>query len=354
MIVFFLVILGGAAAWIWRKPLVEYVKGMTPEEAKKAIEVIVPPEPAPKPVPMRRADQPPLLSEDAAAALGPDWTSPKDGLKYVWIPQTWYLMGCASLDEQCEPDEKPAHTVGIAGFWLGATEVPISAWKAYLGATQTGAEVVVTDGVTPNAIDDAVLGRQKKGVGWAAPLDPKAEAPDEWPVSQVSWSDAEGYCRWIGGRLPTEAEWEMAARERDKRTTFAWGDEETPSSVVANLADRELIRAFRVNRRVRGALFASYDDKVAAYAPVDAFPPNEIGIAGLAGNVREWMSDVYGDGFYSDSPEEDPKGPPEGELRVVRGGSWASEVYELRLSNRQALPSDTRSPVVGFRCAFDK
>ena len=77
-------------------------------------------------------------------------------------------MGCTSLDERCEPDEKPAHTVGTAGFWLGATEVPISAWKAYLEAAQPDATMVVTEAVTPNAVDDAVLGRQKKGVGWAS------------------------------------------------------------------------------------------------------------------------------------------------------------------------------------------
>jgi len=354
MVVFFVAVLGGAAAWIWREPLVEFLRGVAPDEAKNVIEQIVPPEPVPEPVPVRSPDQPPLLDEDARAALGREWTSPKDGQTYVWIPQTWYLMGCTSLDEQCEPDEKPAHTAGTSGFWLATHEVRVSAWRAYLEATMPDTVFPGSDAVTANLVDDLALGRQKKGVSWEAPLDPKVSAEPDWPVTQVTWDDAAGYCGWIGGRLPTEAEWEMASREREKRTIYPWGDDESPASVVENLGDVEMVRALRVNRRQRSAFLTGYDDDTVAYAAVDAFPSNALGIAGLAGNVREWVADFYGEGWYAESPEEDPAGPETGELRVVRGGSWASPAVDLRVSNRQALPPDTRSPVVGFRCAFDE
>lgn len=215
-------------------------------------------------------------------------------------------------------------------------------------------EVQTTTAAAPNPVDDAVLGRQKKGVSWVAPLDPKTPAEPDWPVTQVTWNEAAEYCEWIGGRLPTEAEWEMAVRERENRTSFPWGEGEMPSSVVANLADAQLVRALRVNRRLRGALLPGYDDGAATYAPVDAFPKSSIGITGLSGSVREWVADWYGEGFYAESPEENPKGPAEGEWRVVRGGSWASAAVDLRASSRHSLPPDTRSPVVGFRCAFDE
>ena len=107
-------------------------------------------------------------------------------------------------------------------------------------------------------------------------------------------------------------------------------------------------------RRQQGDLFARYDDGTVTYASVDAFAPNALGIASLSGNVREWVSDWYAAGVYAESPEENPTGPAEGELRVVRGGSWASAAIDLRVSSRHALPPDTRSPVVGFRCAFDE
>jgi serine/threonine protein kinase/formylglycine-generating enzyme required for sulfatase activity len=354
MILFFLVVLGGVAAWIWREPLMEYVRGVAPEEAKNVIQQIRPVEPVPVPVPVRRPDQPPLLGEGERARAGHEWTSPKDGLRYVWIPQTWYLMGCASLDERCEPDEKPAHTVGVTGLWLGVTEVPVAAWRTFVEATMPDSEITVTGSVLPNPIDESVLGRQKKGVGWVAPLDPKSPAAPEWPVTQVTWDEAAAYCAWIGGRLPTEAEWEMAARERERRTVFPWGDAETPTGRVASLADADLVRALRPNRRLQIDLFAAYSDGFATFSPVDAFPPNALGIAGLPGNAWEWTGDWYGGQFYAESPEENPKGPVDGELRVVRGGSWASVAAELRASNRRALPPDTRSPVVGFRCAFDE
>jgi serine/threonine protein kinase/formylglycine-generating enzyme required for sulfatase activity len=351
MFVFFFVVLGGVAAWVWRESLVEFIREVAPDNV---IQQIAPQEPAPEPKPMRRFDQPPLLGDDAKLALGNEWTSPKNSLQYVWIPRTWYLMGCASLDESCEPDEKPVHTAGTPGFWLGVTEVPVSAWRAYVEKIMPDSEVPVTETVGANPVDGVVLGRQKKGIGWTAPLDPKVSAEETWPVVHVMWEEAAGYCAWIGARLPTEAEWEMAAREREKRTTYPWGDEPVPSTVVANLADADMIRALRINRRGRGNLFASHSDGFATWAPVDALPVSVIGVTSLSGNVWEWVTDWYGAGYYAEAPEESPGGPAEGELRVVRGGSWASAAVELRTSNRHALPPDTRSPVVGFRCAFDE
>jgi formylglycine-generating enzyme len=147
------------------------------------------------------------------------------------------------------------------------------------------------------------------------------------PVSNVSWDDAVAFCAWEGKRLPTEAEWERAARGTSEGKMFTWGDRDpTPKDAGFNRTDGP--------------------------APVCSFPRNELGLCDMTGNVWEWCSDWYGKSYYETSPAKNPTGPEAGLYRVLRGGSWF-DVPKLFLTvpyRSWARPAE-RSPTIGFRCA---
>ncbi len=326
-----LLALGG---WLFRDKVFDAIEKTAPPEATAAIREIAKPKQAPPPPLIRPADAPPLLSEVVRAREGNVWTNPKDGAEYVWVPQTWLLIGCVSGDESCADDEKPAHTVGVGGFWIARTEVTIERFAGWASASGLVAEAAPR-GAKETGPDVAVVGaRRREGVSWATPQ--KKEVPGEaaWPVALVTWDEATAYCKGMGGRLPTEAEWEAVARERDARNIWPWGAEGKPRAGVANTPGK--------------------GDQFATFAPIGSFPPNRLGAHDMAGNVWEWTADWYGAGYYGTSPEEKVTGPEAGEARVIRGGSWASSVGDLRVSARRALAPSERSLTVGFRCATDE
>lgn len=325
----------GAAGWYFRDSIVQKVEEAAPPEATKAIrEIAKPKEQPPPPPPPRPADAPPLLSEVAKAKEGSTWTNPKEGREYLWVPQTWLLIGCVSGDEACANDEKPAHTVGVRGFWMARDEVTIEAFSKWAAANGVVAEPAAkgTAETGPDAV--AVGKKRREGTSWASPMKKGEPGDPAWPVALVTWDEAAAYCKAAGGRLPTEAEWEAVARERDVRSVWPWGGEERAPAGSANVPGR--------------------GDSFPAFAPAGSFPANRLGIRDLAGNVWEWTADWYGADFYSKSPEERVTGPEAGELRVVRGGSWASAGGALRVSARRALAPSERSLTVGFRCAVDE
>jgi formylglycine-generating enzyme len=142
---------------------------------------------------------------------------------------------------------------------------------------------------------------------------------DKQPVVCVSYDDARAYAEWAGKRLPTEAQWEKAARGKLIGKHFAWGDSCPPDSKAGNFADE----AFRAATRDASVPFISgYHDGHAYPAPVGSFVPNGYGLYDIPGNVSEWCEDWYDDEYYSKSPKSNPAGPPSGENRVTRGGSW--------------------------------
>ena len=223
--------------------------------------------------------------------------NPRDGLKYVWIPAGTFQMGCSPGDSQCEDNEKPPHQVTITkGFWLGQTEVTVGAYKRFAPAT----------------------GRQMPG----APTFNSGWLNDSMPIVNVSWNDAHDYCMWAGGRLPTEGEWEYAARGGSKDARYGSLDE-----------------------------VAWYDANSGKQThPVGEKRPNGFGLYDVLGNVYEWVNDWYDEKYYQNSPSQDPSGPLSGQERVFRGGSLISTPGDNRVSSRVRNHPDLWFSSGGFRC----
>ena len=226
--------------------------------------------------------------------------NPSDGLAYVWIPPGKFQMGCVPGDDKCSGEEKPQHPVEITkGLWMSSTAVTVTAYKGFVGATSRA---------MPEAPD----------------FNPNWEKGDH-PIVNVNWHDAEAYCKWANGRLPTEAEWEYAARGGKEGLKYPWGNEISPQN-------------------------AKYGPQVGT-VPVGSYPANGFGLYDMAGTVVEWGNDWYKEDYYSSSPAQDPPGPSEGTERVLRGGSWGNFIPRyLRCSYRYRLVPVYGLHLIGFRC----
>ena len=171
---------------------------------------------------------------------------------------------------------------------------------------------------------------------------------DNLPAERVLWKEANGYCERKGKRLPTEAEWEKAARG-DVDTIYPWGNEVEADK--ANFCDVNCKAYFKAHQ---------FDDGYKTTAPVGSYPPNGYGLYDMAGNVWEWVSDWYGAGYYRERPHRNPKGPFEGEdlfhvrgmKKGLRGGSWGNNASAMRIATR-SWAHHSRVSRRGFRCALD-
>ena len=243
------------------------------------------------------------------------------------------------------PYEGPAHEVAVNSFWMDSREVSVGEFARFVEATGyvTEAERFGWSGVF-----DASDGEWHRvdGADWRHPEGPRAPpAPDDEPVTQVSWADAEAYARWAGKRLPTEAEWEYAARGGLEGRKYSWGDELRPGGrPAANWWQGHFPEQNTGEDGFRGR------------APVGSFRPNGYGLYDTAGNVWEWCEDWFDAGYYGHSPARNPKGPDAGDERVIRGGSWmCSENYctNYRVAARGHTAPDSGLNNLGFRCARD-
>jgi formylglycine-generating enzyme required for sulfatase activity len=245
-------------------------------------------------------------------APGRTMQNTRDRLEYVHIPAGKFRMGCVG-DSGCKPQELPQHVVELTHpFWLGQTEVTAGAYSRY-----------VDDGKSSGR-------RMPK----AAPLWNKGWKTFDMPMAEVTWDEARGFCEWTGGRLPTEAEWEFAARGGEADQVYPMKTPEE-SRDKANFVGRK------------------GNDKFDEAAPVHQFDRNGFGLYDMSGNVWEWTNDYYSPTYYKESPPKDPPGPSTGKAHVVRGGSFNSDPKEhLRLSYRDGSEKETN--VIGFRCAMDK
>ncbi len=223
--------------------------------------------------------------------------NPKDGMVYVWIAPGSFMMGCSPNDTECFSDEKPSHHVTLSqGYWIGQTEVTVVAFERFAG---------VSDAKEPQAL-------------------PATDPVSAMPIVDVTWDEADQYCRWSGGRLPTEAEWEYAARagaigvRYEDIDGMAWYEANSGNSSHTTAQKRE----------------------------------SGYGLFDMLGNVWEWVADWYGSDYYSTSSERNPSGPTSGTMRVLRGGSWLNPPRLIRFSDRGRSEPDARFNYFGMRCVW--
>ena len=242
----------------------------------------------------------------------------------VFVPAGEFIMG--SPDGEGYDDERPQHTVYLDAYYMDEYEVTNEQFSQFVDATgyTTDAE---TEGWGWAATGDTW--GEVEGAEWRHPQGPDGsiEGKMDHPVVQVSWNDADAYCQWVGKRLPTEAEWEKAARGTDGRE-YPWGN---------SVADGSKL---------------NYDLNVGDTTEVGAYPDgaSPYGAMDMAGNVWEWVVDWYDANYYGTSPESNPQGPDSGEYRVLRGGSWDLSRLRARCANRDWSIPDDWNLIVGFRC----
>jgi formylglycine-generating enzyme required for sulfatase activity len=217
----------------------------------------------------------------------------------VPVPGGRFMMGCnASIDAECDDDELPQHAVDVSAFEIDRTEVTYGQLRLCVAASGCAA---------PSNLD---------------------QFPATQPVAWISWTGSKRYCEWANKRLPTEAEWEKAARGTDGRK-YPWGND-APDCTRANLAN-------------------------CGGKPVDvgtlAGDVSPYGARDMAGNLSEWVGDWYGASYYASSPAADPTGPATGMSRVTRAGNYLSSAKLLRTSSRDELPEVSGLVYMGFRCA---
>ncbi|MSP24601.1 MAG: hypothetical protein EXR75_05440 [Myxococcales bacterium] len=263
---------------------------------------------------------------------------PEPGM--ITVPGGPFPRGCSPADANCYANEIPARSIFIPSFAIDRTEVTVAGYRRCVEhAACSGDEL----GAHTNT-QDTSLG-PGTGSNSSAVLDTSASHHCNYPhadreahpINCVSWTQASAYCRWLGKRLPTEAEWEKAARGVEP-IIYPWGNE--PAT-----CERAVLR--------QGAYGCGRDGTW----PIGSKPGGRASLGGLdmTGNVWEWVNDWYGDDYYAGAPDESPAGPETGIYRVVKGGGWADEVRgevnSLRISNRYSYAPDLRFMHTGFRCA---
>jgi formylglycine-generating enzyme required for sulfatase activity len=298
-----------------------------PAIATKSVSIVKAPPPLEQPPPAKPDPPPPtsppvktptVVPPVAAVKAGTVRINKKDGQKYVWIPPGTFTMGCVPNDPDCHKMAQPAHRVTIsAGFWMAQTETTAGAYRAFAEATHRDLPKA------PNS-----------NRNWALA---------DHPVVNITWDDAVAYCSRAGGRLPTEAEWEYAARGGASDTIFTWGNQ--PSHDHANFGQGTN------GADEQGA--SEGKDQWIFTSPVASFPPNDFHLYDMTGNAAEWCADWFSPTYYANSPEKDPKGPATGTARLVRGGSWKSPAKFLHLSFRGTRPPQEWGYTSGFRCVLN-
>ncbi|MCR1782055.1 formylglycine-generating enzyme family protein [Nocardioides carbamazepini] len=276
------------------------------------------------------------------------------------IPAGHAVLGDHFGDGYAGDGEAPVHEVEVSAFRLGTTTVTNRAFAAFVDATghRTTAETEGYSAVFHTDVAAAVadvLGRSPatpwwvgvRGADWRHPEGPRSDLDDraEHPVVHVSYDDALAFARWAGSRLPTEAEWEYAARGGLVGRRYPWGDD-----LMAG--DTWQCNIFQGSFPATNTA----DDGWTTTAPATAYSPNGYGLHQMVGNVWEWCSDWFDPAAYDARTRRDPRGPASGTVRVMRGGSFLchdSYCNRYRVAARSAAPPDSSASNLGFRCAAD-
>jgi len=328
------------------------------------------------------APTPTATSSSSNSSALPNGSANSAHPNMIWIPGGTFNMG--GDNKEAQPDEYPKHTVTVSGFWMDKTEVTNAQFAAFVKATNyittaekkpdwnqlkkqlppgtakpdesllVAASLVFSPPDHPIDLNDySQWWAWKKGASWRHPQGPGSDIKgnEKYPVVHISWYDAVAYCKWAGKSLPTEAEWEFAARGGLKDNVYPWGNEGVNTgNSKGNFWDGH---------------FPDKNTETDHYyhiAPVASFVPNGFGLYDMAGNVWEWCADYYNNNYYSQSNgSTNPTGPvksydpdePFATKRVIRGGSFLcndSYCSGYRVSRRMKSTEDSGMEHVGFRC----
>ena len=255
----------------------------------------------------------PLYEGKPGTAAGQQCVNPNDGAVMVWVPAGYFLMGSSDDDinnwcamnpterRRTFSEEKPQHRVYLDGFWIYQNLVTVAQYKKYCD------------------VERDAMPEDKPAKWWK----------DQHPMVLITWQEAHNYAKWVGGGLPTEAQWEKAARGIDGRL-YPWGNDWDPAKLCCSIAKKQ-----------------------SGSKPVGSFPEgaSPFGCLDMAGNVWEWCEDWYGEDYYANSPELNPTGPDTGADHVSRGGSWDYDnTFVFRCTNRSGGTPTSRVDNYGFRC----
>jgi len=279
----------------------------------------------PAPIPTTSSVTRVLNRLEPSLPAGTVMENPKDGLKYVWIPSGTFMMGCSPGDRERTVPEEPVHQITIRkGFWIAQTPVTVAAYKRFAAAT--GRHL-------PKSPDS--------NAGWSHP---------DMPMVKVSWEDAQAYCRWAGGHLPTEAEWEYAARAGSTEPRYGPLDE---IAWYADNSGQQRLDSASISKEGKKNLDERMRENGNAPHDVGQKRANAFGLYDMLGNVWEWVSDWYDHYYYLNSPSQDPSGPTSGLQRVLRGGSWGESAATTRVSYLGNLHPEYGFADNGFRCIWE-
>ena len=254
--------------------------------------------------------------------------NPKDQQRYVWIPPGSFILGCSRSDFECDADESPAVDVEISkGFWMGQTPVTVAAWQRY--AKALGLEMP----------DEPTYFERPLNPGWGI---------GEQPITDVDWQDAAEFCAAAGLRLPTDAEWEYAARAGVKESVY--GDLDSTAWFADNSGKRT-IKSQAIWSASHDAYNEVLKDNENGPHPVAQKKPNAWGLYDMLGNVWQWTADWYLPDYYKNAARRDPQGPADGRYKTLRGGSWYIYPQGVRLSNRNFFVPTVKNDSIGLRCA---
>ncbi len=294
-----------------RQPTATTVPSMSPMPPTSTMTIAPTPTMIPKPTqtetPAATATQRPTLMP--LPKIISTKISPKDGMVMVNVPAGEFLMGSNNaIDNQAYSDELPQHTVYLDSFWIDNTEVTNAQYARCVGVGQCTPPYKTRSSTHPSYYGDNQYAN--------------------YPVVYVDWNQAQMYCTWAGRRLPSEAEWEKAARGTDGRI-YPWGDTAPDQSLL------------------------NYNQNKGDTTAVGSYPSgaSPYGVLDMAGNVWEWVNDWYSNSYYQHSPARNPTGPDSGTSRVLRGGSWDRDDRHVRSAGRYANYPEYWYNYLGFRCA---
>ncbi len=300
---------------------------------------------APSPLPLTPADTPvpsptlastsippPTITALPTLQAGATMIAPVDRMVMMYVPAGEFLMGAGEFDSMAETIEKPQHPVYLEAYWIDQTEVTNAMFAKFVSATGYRTETEQKGSVSYWYERETGKWREASDTDWLRPYGPGSDIDgrENHPVIHITWKDAQMYCAWAKRRLPTEAEWEKAARDNDERI-YPWGN--TPP-----------------NNNLSNFNWLENDTSPVGSYPAGASP---YGVLDMAGNVWEWIADWYSEDYYSVSPYRNPTGPSMGDYRLVRGGGWNNRDAFVRATNRHFWDPLFRSVYLGFRCAMD-